>query len=351
MSPQDKSILSFYRELEPISSSQKVVLVRHVDTGRICVKKNISAYNRELYHYLQTAEITGIPRIYECLDDGDVIVVIEQYISGSTLRQYLAKHGPMAPKEAKQLMRSLSDTLQRLHETSQPVVCRDLKPENVIMTETGFPVIVDFDSAKFIRKETSDTVLLGTPGYAAPEQFGFAASDERTDIYALGIMLNELLTGQLPSEQTAGGHLGKLVRRCISIDPKARPKSIREFRRQLDSSRWTPPGYRTRNTTNMLVGTVGYIANAAFTFSIWWGNRELDFSSGVMLAIFWLAVSLWSIAYGFDYMGIRTNMPGIRDIKVRSVRIIVYAVIWILGFFALGAAVAVGSSWIEEVFG
>ena len=351
MSPQDKCALSFYREIEPIGASDKVMLVRHSETGQLCVKKTLHRYNRDLYQFLKDNCFDGIPQIYECVQDGDAIIVVEEYISGITLRRYLTENGSMPEKKAKRIVGEICDILRNLHETSFPIVCRDLKPENIILDGKDKPVIIDFDSAKFIRKETSDTVLLGTPGYAAPEQFGFAASDERTDIYAMGVILNELLTGSMPQERVAQGRLGKLVRKSTSLDPKLRPKSIREFRTQLNVPVWTPPGFRSLEPSNMFIGTIGYIANAAFTFYIWYSNRELQFSSGPQMAIMWMMFFLWTVAYGFDYLGMRTKMPVVRNIPNRPTRILIYAVIWFVGFIAIGSVVSVVFAWIEEVFG
>ena len=78
MSPQDKCKLSFYRDLEPIGDSTKVVLVRHIENGQIFVKKRLSAYSRNLYRFLQGNDIPGVPRVYECLDDDDFIIIREK---------------------------------------------------------------------------------------------------------------------------------------------------------------------------------------------------------------------------------------------------------------------------------
>ena len=339
MSPQDKCILSLYRETEPLGDSDKVMLVRHTETGQLYVKKTLSAYSRDVYRFLAQAAIRGIPRIYNCIDDGDRIIVIEEYIRGQTLREYMTDCGILPEKTACRIGIGLCDILERLHKASAPIVCRDLKPENIILSEDGQIYVIDFDSAKFVRRETSDTVLLGTPGYAAPEQFGFAASDERTDVYAVGVILNEMLTGHLPQEQTARGSIGKAIARCVSLDPKARPKTIGEVRYLLGGRRLLPPGFRTGSPVNMFIGTVGYILAIAWVIYVYVTESQNEWSSSaktrISMPLLFLAIIIWSIAYGFDYAGIRRNTIIGRKIRKRSTRAVLYGIIWILGLILI----------------
>ena len=87
----------------------------------------------------------------------------------------------------------------------------------------GYISIFDFSAAK-IRSadENRDTVLIGTAGFAAPEQYGFSASTSQTDLYALGVLMNTMLTGSLPGERQVKGHLRSIISRCLMMDPKRR---------------------------------------------------------------------------------------------------------------------------------
>ena len=346
MSPQDKCKLSFYRDLEPIGDSTKGVLVRHIESGQICVKKRLSAYNRELYRYLSGKDIPGIPHVYECLDDDDFIIVIEEYIPGQTLRRFMSEQGPLSEARATELIEKICFVLERLHGAERPIVCRDLKPENVILSTYDSIVIVDFDAAKFVRNEAVDTVLMGTPGYAAPEQFGFAASDERTDVYAVGVFLNEMLTGCFPKERMAGGHLGRVVERSTSLDPKARYHTIADLRKDLrgllyesdgntDSSRrFLPPGFRTHEWWKMILAILGYSMAifVAIMFFLGVDNKEeKPLSYNIALGVFWILLFCWTVAYLSDYLGVRRKMPA-RHIKSRGLRLYVHAFILVSGY-------------------
>ena len=346
MSPQDKCTLSFYRDLEPMGKSDKVVLVRHIESGQIFVKKRLSAYSREMYRFLQGKDFAGVPHVYECLDDEDCIVIIEEYVPGRTLRAYMDEQGPLPEPRAKQLIEALCDILVRLHGAEKPVVCRDLKPENVILTKDDKLVIVDFDAAKFVSQEKVDTVLLGTPGYAAPEQFGFAASDERTDVYAVGVLLNEMLTGELPQEKMTEGKYGRVVRRSISLDPKERHKNITEFLMDLNGRlkdvvaidqsgrRLLPPGFRTKTWWKMILAIIGY-SSAIFMmimFFIGVGNEEeKSVAYNIALGILWILLFCWNVAYISDWLGIRRKMPAQR-IQSRGLRFLGHVITLIIGY-------------------
>lgn len=346
MSPQDKCTLSFYRDLEPMGTSDKVILVRHIESGRICVRKRLSAYSREMYRFLQGKDFAGVPHVYECLDDDDCIVVIEEYVPGETLRQYMDEQGPLPEPRAKHLIEALCEILNRLHGADRPIVCRDLKPENVILTKDDKLVIIDFDAAKFVTQEKVDTVLLGTPGYAAPEQFGFAASDERTDVYAVGVLLNEMLTGELPQEKMTEGKYGRVVRRSTSLDPKERHKNITEFLMDLNGRlkdvvaidqsgrRLLPPGFRTKTWWKMILAIIGY-SSAIFMmimFFIGVGNEEeKSVAYNIALGILWILLFCWNVAYISDWLGIRRKMPAQR-IQSRDLRFLGHVVTLIIGY-------------------
>ena len=106
------------------------------------------------------------------------------------------------------------------------LVHRDVKPENIILRGSE-ALLIDFDAARLHKPEhDSDTQILGTTGYAAPEQYGLSQSDIRTDIYSLGILINVMLTGEHPSKHLASGKMGRIVDRCTHVNPQRRYKNV-----------------------------------------------------------------------------------------------------------------------------
>lgn len=106
------------------------------------------------------------------------------------------------------------------------IVHRDVKPDNVIIRGTE-AVLIDFDASRIYKNENrEDTQILGTTGFAAPEQYGLSQSDGRADIYALGVLLNIMLTGEHPSRKLASGRMGRIVQRCTMVNLEKRYKNI-----------------------------------------------------------------------------------------------------------------------------
>lgn len=115
-----------------------------------------------------------------------------------------------------------------------PVIHRDIKPSNIIIGKDGTIRLIDFDAAsRFTPEKNRDTTLMGTQGYAAPEQYGFCRSGPETDIYALGVLLNEMLTGKLPVEKTVNGPFASVVEKATAMDPENRYHSADEMSRAV----------------------------------------------------------------------------------------------------------------------
>lgn len=263
--------LSFYREIAVLNEEHGVELVQHLETKKIFVKKRMKIYDIHVFQYLMSCSIPGIPRIEELVEADDRLFVIEEYISGDSLREKLDADGPLTVPEAVSCIRQLCDILRPLHRLSPPIVHRDIKPSNIIITSAGQLYLVDFNSAKETSdSKNQDTVLIGTFGYAAPEQYGFSASQPTADIYALGVLLNEMLTGKKPQEKLPDGPLAAIVKKCMQMDPSNRYQDVDQLLRDLGvrsmSSQekkarvrsWLPPGFRSGRPVRQVVAVLWY---------------------------------------------------------------------------------------------
>ena len=149
--------------------------------------------------------------------------MLEEYVQGDTLSEIL-EGGFLTTAESKQIARQLCSALWVFH--SMGMVHRDVKPDNVIIRGKE-AVLIDFDASRIYKSTIQeDTQILGTTGFAAPEQYGLSQSDGRADIYALGVLLNIMLTGEHPSRKLAGGRMGRIVQRCTMVNPAKRYKNI-----------------------------------------------------------------------------------------------------------------------------
>ena len=133
----------------------------------------------------------------------------------------------MGEDEAVSMIIQLCRILKQLHRCRSPIIHRDLKPANIMISSDGVVKLIDFNAAKEYRMgQMEDTCLMGTREYAAPEQYGFGQSDARTDIYALGVILNRLLTGDFPKNKLYEGRLKPVIQTCIQMDADARYQSV-----------------------------------------------------------------------------------------------------------------------------
>ena len=204
------------------SARGEVLLVRHKENGTRYIFRHFEG-NSEVYKKLLGISARNLPQIMEVGEKNGRTVLLEEYIQGDTLSEVL-KGGLLSTAEAKKIARQLCSALWILH--SMGMVHRDVKPDNVILRGKE-AVLIDFDASRIYKNAVQeDTQILGTTGFAAPEQYGLSQSDGRADIYALGVLINVMLTGEHPSRKLAGGRMGRIVQRCTMVNPEKRYKNI-----------------------------------------------------------------------------------------------------------------------------
>lgn len=129
------------------------------------------------------------------------------------------------------MIESILSALYILH--GMRIIHRDVKPENVMMTAGGRTVLVDLGASRILSGSSRDTVIMGTVGFLPPEQLGLSESDERADIYSVGVLLNVMMTGRFPIETIPGGKPGRIIKKCLSITLSQRYQSAEEMLRAL----------------------------------------------------------------------------------------------------------------------
>ena len=226
--------VSYYKEIAVISQSHRVFAVQHIETHRICVKKIMSVYDPAVYEQLFRSPVRNLPRIYALYEADDTLTVIEEYISGETLQELLDICGPLPEKEVLAYGVMLCDILTELHSQTPPIIHRDIKPSNIMLTEDGRLVLIDLNAARHFSPEAArDTRLLGTKGFAAPEQYGFAASSPRTDLYALGRLMQTLLAADSSSGVPVSEKADQVLKKCLRLDPADRYESAAQLKKAL----------------------------------------------------------------------------------------------------------------------
>ncbi len=212
-----------YEEIKLLKQSEKstVHLVRAVGDGeKVYVRKCLDGQH-PVYQTLRDCPHPCLPKLYEVTLEEDSTTVIEEYIEGE-----IPDGTQLSGKRLRSVIRQLCDVLEFLH--GKGIIHRDIKPSNLLLDGEGRLYLIDFDAARTHKeKQEQDTRLLGTRGFAPPEQFGFAQTDERTDIYALGATLERILGDR------AGVSDKKVIHRCMNLNPDKRYQSVGEVRRAL----------------------------------------------------------------------------------------------------------------------
>lgn len=218
------SIETDYETVKAIKHSERgcVSLLQNKQNGTRFIFRHYRG-NGEVYRKLLGISCPNLPQIMETAERDGMVAVLEEYIQGDSLA-YLLEGALFSHAEARKITMQLCNALWVLHKLG--AVHRDIKPENVIIRGSE-AILIDFDASRIFKSDTNqDTQILGTTGYAAPEQYGIAQTDERADIYSLGVLLNVMLTGKHPSKELANGRLGRIVQKCTMVNPEKRYKSV-----------------------------------------------------------------------------------------------------------------------------
>ena len=377
MTLEEESRLSFYRELTVLDEKKNIVLVQDRRNSELCVNKTLDISSRDVYEQLASVRIEGVPAVKECVADDGKLIVVEEYVQGRSLKQVLDEHGLLNEEQAYEIAVQLVDILVRLHQLEPAIVHRDIKPSNIIIEKNGHVNLIDFNAARHVNADKNeDTRMLGTVYFAAPEQFGFGQSDERTDIYGLGATINYIMTGDKPGAGIAECRFSDILKKCLMVDAKDRYQSAEELRGVLDMlnysivqdnrkkaetafgkdntisvvrtyrnirdiivkmyrkyqkrnydidtswRRYLLPGFRRLNVVYCLIALVWYavIVWMTITFAVTDSKTGIPVTGGELtmykIAVFVLlfGMTMW---FG-NYLNIRRKLPGMKKINVLS---------------------------------
>ena len=177
----------------------------------------------------------GLPGYFGTYENDSMTITVREYVEGDSLDRYATEHN-LSQEEIVDICIQLCDILAYLHHREPPVIHRDIKPQNIIIRPDGSVVLIDFDIARLHKQENdTDTVFFGTRSYAPPEQYGFSQTDERTDIYSMGILLRWLLTGSTRENSNIKVYppLAKIIKKCTGFSPKDRFSDVDQVRKAL----------------------------------------------------------------------------------------------------------------------
>ena len=173
----------------------------------------------------------GLPAFVEEIQAEGMLCVVRSYVRGTPLSR---AHKALSKEQAVGVALQLCDVLAYLHSRTPPIIHRDIKPQNVIIGEDGQATLIDFGiSRAYVEGARADTVSFGTQEFAPPEQYGFAQTDGRADIYSLGVLLGWMLTGRTNDFTITDRRLARIVKKCTAFSPRDRYANVTALKRAL----------------------------------------------------------------------------------------------------------------------
>ena len=365
MTLEEKYQLSLYEKVTRLSDDKQIWLVKNIETNEIYVRKELLLYNFEVYAQLKEKQFDNIPKVIECVEEENRLIVIEEYIHGKTLETVMEE---------------------------PPIIHRDIKPSNIIFSSDGVVKLIDFNAARELRAEQNeDTRLMGTRRFAAPEQYGFGQSDPRTDIYALGITFYYMLTGDYPDSGKYAGKYYDIITKCIQLAKEDRYPTVDELRKVIQECgtiagsnkrtndlhselaskrklaaqnrfysdaldfikrivqfalqpkstdkqlalgwrRWLPVGFRTGKIWKMLIAALGYVLIYALCFSGTFTDADNAAYTGFTLWAFRidaLLMLLGCVELIGNYGGVMDRLPLMNKSRLLyMIMTVIYTIVW-----------------------
>lgn len=270
---------NLYVEIE--SDEDGRALVRNTVSQQVFVKKTLEVFSIPVFAFLKKHHHPHVCSVEDYWEEDGKLVVIEELISGKTL-EYLLDNDALSFETKKDLLLQILDGVSFLHQANPKIIHRDLKASNIMVTADNVVKIIDYDAAKIYQpNETKDTVLMGTEGSAAPEQYGFMPSDERTDIYALGILMKQMFPQDL--------RMLEIGKKASSFAPEKRYSSVQELKAEITKGFhlqdiWLNiPGIRSKNVLMRVIAVFLYAAIIVSAFQSRPQNGVKDALSSLVL--------------------------------------------------------------------
>ena len=260
-----------YKIIKPLGSGGNcnAFLGKEISSGKLVTIKKRKTEDSNFFNesvILEELDHKSVPSLYKRSSEE----LILEYIPGKSLEKILIRKGLFTEKEALQIAYELAGIMRYLHGRRKPVIYRDLKPSNIVMKPDGHICLIDFGAARFYEAgEASDTLNLGTLGFAAPEQYGnLGQTDPRTDIYCFGMTILQLVSGVDTKDTDEVASFKKngikgisdefiaVVDKCTRADREDRFRSFREIQEELEV-------IPKRKKTKKFIGMAKVVALAA----------------------------------------------------------------------------------------
>ena len=228
------------------SEDSSTFLVKETATGILCVLKwgrnrqtEFLRNEMEIMKKMADRKLSGIPKAYRIFEENGEVYLVREYIEGMSLAQMVLQKGGISEAEICRISRKICQTAEQFQNPDEPMIHRDIKPENIVVTPGGEVVFIDFGTMRSYNKDGSrDTFVVGTRGTAAPEQYGYTQTDQRTDVYAIGqtmlYMVSESYEMNQLSECAVSRRMKKIIEKACSFEPDKRYGDAAQLRRAVE---------------------------------------------------------------------------------------------------------------------
>ena len=228
------------------SEDSSTFLVKETVTGILCVLKwgrnrqaEFLRNEMEIMEKMADRKLSGIPKTYRIFEENGEVYLVREYIEGMSLAQMVLQKGGISEAEICRISRKICQTAEQFQNPDEPMIHRDIKPENIVVTPGSEVVFIDFGTMRSYKKDGSrDTFVVGTRGTAAPEQYGYTQTDQRTDVYAIGqtmlYMVSESYEMNQLSECAVSRRMKKIIEKACSFEPDKRYGDAAQLRRAVE---------------------------------------------------------------------------------------------------------------------
>ena len=228
------------------SEDSSTFLVKETATGILCVLKwgrnrqaEFLRNEMEIMEKMADRKLSGVPKAYRIFEENGEVYLVREYIEGMSLAQMVLQKGGISEAEIYRISRKICQTAEQFQNPDEPMIHRDIKPENIVVTPGGEVVFIDFGTMRSYKKDGSrDTFVVGTRGTAAPEQYGYTQTDQRTDVYAIGqtmlYMVSESYEMNQLSECAVSRRMKKIIEKACSFEPDKRYGDAAQLRRAVE---------------------------------------------------------------------------------------------------------------------
>ena len=228
------------------SEDSSTFLVKETVTGILCVLKwgrnrqaEFLRNEMEIMEKMADRKLSGVPKAYRIFEENGEVYLVREYIEGMSLAQMVLQKGGISEAEICRISRKICQTAEQFQNPDEPMIHRDIKPENIVVTPGDEVVFIDFGTMRSYKKDGSrDTFVVGTRGTAAPEQYGYIQTDQRTDVYAIGqtmlYMVSESYEMNQLSECAVSRRMKKIIEKACSFEPDKRYGDAAQLRRAVE---------------------------------------------------------------------------------------------------------------------